>query len=338
MTFGKEKPHLLLDLIDFLSNLVGPLGDIRVYGMHRTLGWRAVTLDDGRSSGEPSGMTLSALGAGGPATLSTRSFGADRANFRMTFTFLVSTTACAVPFVLLRPELFLHTLNTVHNLREGAGGAEAAYRMCLAGRWTRPGLIGSDGSRRLGSTSVLRGTGSPRPRLRHHSRRGGSRRGRRSGDLLEFLLVPLLLLGAIRFSAEHHTRERTLNLCLNFSNHERPFLLHLLHHRLHPVELLNGSTVRTFRIRQLGCKFGLLLRCHSDKRRKSLALPLLLADLRTQICSLTTELLGILLKRDKLLSPQIALGKEEVKPASETTNLRLEVIPRINKRAGALAQ
>ena len=39
LTFGKKKPHLLLDLIDFLSNLVGPLGDIRVYGMHRTLGW-----------------------------------------------------------------------------------------------------------------------------------------------------------------------------------------------------------------------------------------------------------------------------------------------------------
>ena len=92
-----------MNLIDLLSDLVRPLGDVRVDGMHGTLVWRAITLDDGRSSGESPRMTvtvLTALGAGGLAALSARSLGADRAHLGR------SSPSSSEPLLVLYPSSF----------------------------------------------------------------------------------------------------------------------------------------------------------------------------------------------------------------------------------------
>lgn len=59
-------------------------------------------------------------------------------------------------------------------------------------------------------------------------------------------------------------------------------------------------------------KLGFFDGSERDESRKPLRLSLFLVDLRPQLISFGTELLGVLLKGNELVPPQIRLGHQEV--------------------------
>lgn len=84
-------------------------------------------------------------------------------------------------------------------------------------------------------------------------------------------------------------------------------------------------------------QFDLLRSRHGDKATETLRLPLLLVDLGAELVRLATQPLGIGFEGDKLVSPEIRLGHEEVETPRKSTNLGLKIIAGVYKGSGALA-
>lgn len=76
----------------------------------------------------------------------------------------------------------------------------------------------------------------------------------------------------------------------------------------------------------------LLRRRQRDQATQPLRLPLLLINLRPQLSRLHTQLLRILLKRHKLIPPQITLRHQKIQPPRQPPDLRLQIVPRVHER------
>jgi hypothetical protein len=74
-----------------------------------------------------------------------------------------------------------------------------------------------------------------------------------------------------------------------------------------------------------------------EHARNPLRLPLLLGNFGPQLCCLRTELLRIRLKCHKLVPPEIALGHQEVEPAGQASDLRLQLVTCVDKRRSTFA-
>lgn len=81
-----------------------------------------------------------------------------------------------------------------------------------------------------------------------------------------------------------------------------------------------------------GREFLLLHDGIRDETRQSLAFTLLLANLGPELAGLAAQFLGILLERDELLSPEIRLRHQEVQPARQAADLRLQIVASIHER------